>query len=102
MCALQAARFIPAHPAAETATLSVVPQGRWCEPEEVAEAVISLLESCRTEGRSPFVYTPRRFAELLYSPIGQYERFYENNTSTICRRLALAPEFTFSVHQGDT
>ena len=29
-------------PDAEAAMLSVVPQGRWCEPEEVAEAVIFL------------------------------------------------------------
>ena len=37
-----AARFIAAHPGAEAAMLSAVPQGRWCEPEEVAEAVIFL------------------------------------------------------------
>ena len=36
------ARFIAAHPAAETAVLSAVPQGRWCQPEEVADAVIFL------------------------------------------------------------
>ena len=36
------ARFIAAHPAAEAAVLSAVPQGRWCEPEEVADAVIFL------------------------------------------------------------
>src|SRR5215472_10486524 len=36
------ARFIAAHPAAEAAMLAAVPQGRWCEPEEVAEAVIFL------------------------------------------------------------
>ena len=29
-------------PDAEAAMLSLVPQGRWCEPEEVAEAVIFL------------------------------------------------------------
>ena len=36
------ARFIAAHPAAEAAVLSTVPQGRWCESEEVADAVIFL------------------------------------------------------------
>lgn len=36
------ARFIAAHPAVEATLLSAVPQGRWCEPEEVAEAVIFL------------------------------------------------------------
>ena len=36
------ARFIAAHPAAEAAVLSALPQGRWCEPEEVADAVIFL------------------------------------------------------------
>jgi NAD(P)-dependent dehydrogenase (short-subunit alcohol dehydrogenase family) len=36
------ARFIAAHPAAEAAMLSVVPQGRMCEPEEIADAVIFL------------------------------------------------------------
>jgi NAD(P)-dependent dehydrogenase (short-subunit alcohol dehydrogenase family) len=30
------------HPGAEAAMLSAVPQGRWCEPEEIAEAVIFL------------------------------------------------------------
>jgi NAD(P)-dependent dehydrogenase (short-subunit alcohol dehydrogenase family) len=30
------------HPGAEAAMLSAVPQGRWCEPEEVAEAAIFL------------------------------------------------------------
>ena len=36
------ARFTTAHPEAEAAMLSIVPQGRMCEPEEVAEAVIFL------------------------------------------------------------
>jgi len=36
------ARFTTAHPDAEAAMLSIVPQGRMCEPEEVAEAVIFL------------------------------------------------------------
>ena len=36
------ARLIAAHPAAEAGMLSAVPQGRWCEPEEVADAVIFL------------------------------------------------------------
>ena len=36
------ARLIAAHPAAEATLLSVVPQGRWCEPEEIADAVIFL------------------------------------------------------------
>lgn len=36
------ARLIASHPAAETTLLSVVPQGRWCEPEEIADAVIFL------------------------------------------------------------
>jgi NAD(P)-dependent dehydrogenase (short-subunit alcohol dehydrogenase family) len=36
------ARFTRAHPDAETAMLSIVPQRRLCEPEEVAEAVIFL------------------------------------------------------------
>jgi NAD(P)-dependent dehydrogenase (short-subunit alcohol dehydrogenase family) len=36
------ARLIAAHPAAEAAMLSVVPQGRLCEPEEIADAVIFL------------------------------------------------------------
>jgi len=36
------ARLMAAHPAAEAAALSAVPQGRLCEPEEVAEAVIFL------------------------------------------------------------
>ena len=34
------ARFIAGHPAAEAAVLSAVRQGRWCESEEVADAVI--------------------------------------------------------------
>jgi NAD(P)-dependent dehydrogenase (short-subunit alcohol dehydrogenase family) len=29
-------------PGAETAILSVVPQRRWCEPEEIAEVVVFL------------------------------------------------------------
>jgi len=37
-----AARLIAANPAAEAVMLAAVPQGRWCEPEEVAEAVIFL------------------------------------------------------------
>jgi NAD(P)-dependent dehydrogenase (short-subunit alcohol dehydrogenase family) len=37
-----AARLIAVQPAAEAAMLAAVPQGRWCEPEEVAEAVIFL------------------------------------------------------------
>src|SRR5499427_8280114 len=37
-----AARVVEVHPAAEAAMLAAVPQGRWCEPEEVAEAVIFL------------------------------------------------------------
>ena len=37
-----AARVVEAHPAAEAAMLAAVPQGRWCEPEEVAEAVLFL------------------------------------------------------------
>ena len=37
-----AARVVAVHPAAEAAMLAAVPQGRWCEPEEVAEAVIFL------------------------------------------------------------
>jgi len=36
------ARFIAAHQAAEAAMLSAVPQSRFCEPEEVADAVIFL------------------------------------------------------------
>jgi NAD(P)-dependent dehydrogenase (short-subunit alcohol dehydrogenase family) len=36
------ARLIAAHPAAEATLLSVVPQGRLCEPEEIADAVIFL------------------------------------------------------------
>jgi NAD(P)-dependent dehydrogenase (short-subunit alcohol dehydrogenase family) len=36
------ARFTTAHPDAEAAMLSIVPQRRLCEPEEVAEAVILL------------------------------------------------------------
>jgi NAD(P)-dependent dehydrogenase (short-subunit alcohol dehydrogenase family) len=35
-------RMLAHHPGAEAAMLSAVPQGRWCEPEEVAEAVIFL------------------------------------------------------------
>jgi NAD(P)-dependent dehydrogenase (short-subunit alcohol dehydrogenase family) len=35
-------RMLAQHPGAEAAMLSAVPQGRWCEPEEVAEAVIFL------------------------------------------------------------
>jgi len=35
-------RLTALHPGAEAAMLSAVPQGRWCEPEEVAEAVIFL------------------------------------------------------------
>jgi NAD(P)-dependent dehydrogenase (short-subunit alcohol dehydrogenase family) len=30
------------HPDAEATVLAAVPQGRWCEPEEIAEAVILL------------------------------------------------------------
>jgi NAD(P)-dependent dehydrogenase (short-subunit alcohol dehydrogenase family) len=37
-----AARLIAVHPAGEAAMLAAVPQARWCEPEEVAEAVIFL------------------------------------------------------------
>jgi NAD(P)-dependent dehydrogenase (short-subunit alcohol dehydrogenase family) len=37
-----AMRIIEAHPAAEAAMLTAVPQARWCEPEEVAGAVIFL------------------------------------------------------------
>ena len=37
-----AARLTAVHPAAEAAMLAAVPQARWCEPEEVAEAVIFL------------------------------------------------------------
>jgi len=37
-----AARLIAVHPAAEATMLAAVPQGRWCEPEEVAEAVVFL------------------------------------------------------------
>ena len=37
-----AARVVAVHPAAEAAMLSAVPQARWCEPQEVAEAVIFL------------------------------------------------------------
>jgi NAD(P)-dependent dehydrogenase (short-subunit alcohol dehydrogenase family) len=44
------ARFIAAHPAAEAAIFSVVPQGRLCEPEEVADAVIFLC----SEAASPY------------------------------------------------
>ena len=36
------ARLIAAHPAAEAAALSAVPQGRGCEPDEIADAVIFL------------------------------------------------------------
>jgi NAD(P)-dependent dehydrogenase (short-subunit alcohol dehydrogenase family) len=39
---LTAARVTTLHPAAEATMLAAVPQGRWCEPEEVAEAVIFL------------------------------------------------------------
>ena len=35
-------RMIALHPNAEAAFLSAVPLGRWCEPEEIAEAVIFL------------------------------------------------------------
>ena len=35
-------RLTKLHPDAEKAMLAAVPQGRWCEPEEVAEAVIFL------------------------------------------------------------
>jgi NAD(P)-dependent dehydrogenase (short-subunit alcohol dehydrogenase family) len=35
-------RITALHPGAEAAMLSAVPQGRWCEPEEVAEAVVFL------------------------------------------------------------
>ena len=37
-----AARLVAVHPAAEATMLAAVPQGRWCEPEEVAEAVVFL------------------------------------------------------------
>ena len=37
-----AERIKALHPDAEKAILSAVPQGRWCEREEVAEAVIFL------------------------------------------------------------
>ena len=37
-----AAQLVAVHPAAEATMLAAVPQGRWCEPEEVAEAVIFL------------------------------------------------------------
>jgi NAD(P)-dependent dehydrogenase (short-subunit alcohol dehydrogenase family) len=37
-----AARVAASHPAAEATMLAAVPQARWCEPEEVAEAVIFL------------------------------------------------------------
>lgn len=37
-----AAQLIATQPAAEAAMLAAVPQARWCEPEEVAEAVIFL------------------------------------------------------------
>lgn len=37
-----AAALTAAHPAAEAAMLAAVPQARWCEPEEVAGAVIFL------------------------------------------------------------
>ncbi len=35
-------RIAALHPGAEAAMLAAVPQGRWCEPEEVAEVVIFL------------------------------------------------------------
>lgn len=37
-----AARLTAVHPTAEAAMLAAVPQARWCEPEEVADAVIFL------------------------------------------------------------
>ena len=38
-----AQRMVESFPAgAEHARLSVVPQGRWCEPEEIAEVVVFL------------------------------------------------------------
>lgn len=37
-----ATRIVEVHPAAEAAMLAAVPQGRWCAPEEVAEAVLFL------------------------------------------------------------
>lgn len=37
-----AARLTAVYPAAEAAMLAAVPQARWCEPEEVAEAVMFL------------------------------------------------------------
>ena len=35
-------RMLALHPDAEPALLAAVPQGRWCEPEEIAEAVVFL------------------------------------------------------------
>jgi len=35
-------QMVVAYPAAEAAILSAVPQGRWCQPEEIAEAVVFL------------------------------------------------------------
>jgi hypothetical protein len=35
-------RITPLHAGAEAAMLSAVPQGRWCEPEEVRETAIFL------------------------------------------------------------
>lgn len=37
-----ASRITALHPDAEAAMLAGIPQGRWCEPEEIAEAVIFL------------------------------------------------------------
>jgi NAD(P)-dependent dehydrogenase (short-subunit alcohol dehydrogenase family) len=38
-------QMLAMHPDAEPAMLAGVPQGRWCEPEEIAEAVIFLCSS---------------------------------------------------------
>jgi NAD(P)-dependent dehydrogenase (short-subunit alcohol dehydrogenase family) len=35
-------QMVALHPDAESALLAAVPQGRWCEPEEIAEAVVFL------------------------------------------------------------
>jgi NAD(P)-dependent dehydrogenase (short-subunit alcohol dehydrogenase family) len=35
-------QLVALHPDAEAAMLAAVPQGRWCEPEEIAEAVVFL------------------------------------------------------------
>jgi NAD(P)-dependent dehydrogenase (short-subunit alcohol dehydrogenase family) len=37
-----AQQMVALHPDAESALLAAVPQGRWCEPEEIAEAVVFL------------------------------------------------------------